>query len=197
MKKTQQLISSLCMAAAALASAGAQAQSSGSGFASSYQSHIGIGAGFTDYKLNDGTGLYGSDKRTTAYNIYAGGYFDNSNMGMELGYTDFGRVTRAGGNTKVDGINLSLIGKIPMGASFNLLGKVGGTYARSDVSSAAGSGVTAGSETSFDWSYGVGGELGLTRQMSVVLQYNEHRVKYAGDARDTIKVTSLGVRYSY
>lgn len=197
MKKTKHLISSLCVAAAALATAGAQAQSSGSGFASSYKSHIGLSAGLTDYKLNDGTGLFGSDKRTTAYNIYMGGYFDNSNLGMELGYTDFGRVTRAGGNTKVDGVNLSLIGKIPMGKYFNLLGKAGGTYARSDVSSAAGSGVTAGSETSFDWSYGVGGELALSPQLSAVLQYNEHRVKYAGDVRDTIKVTSLGLRYSY
>lgn len=197
MQKSHHIISSLFVAAAALATAGAQAQSSGSGFSSNYKSHIGLSAGLTDYKLNDGTGIFGSDKRTTAYNVYAGSYFDNSNLGMELGYTDFGRVSRAGGNTKVDGINLSLIGKIPMGTSFNLLGKVGGTYARSDVSSAAGSGVTAGSETSFDWSYGVGAEYALNRQWSAVLQYNEHRVKYAGDVRDRVNVTSLGVRYSY
>lgn len=191
MKKSHHILSSLCVAAAALATTGAQAQSN------DYKSHIGVSAGLTDYKLNDGTGLFGSDKRTTAYNVYMGGYFDNSNLGMELGYTDFGRVTRAGGNTKVDGVNLSLIGKVPMGTSFNLLGKVGGTYARSDVSSAAGSGVTAGSETSFDWSYGVGGEFAMNRQWSAVLRYDEHRVKYAGEMRDTIKVTSLGVRYSY
>lgn len=202
MKKSHRhLVSSLCVAAAALAAADARAQGSGSdGVYSLYgrgTSHIGFNAGLTDYKLNDGTGLFGSDKRTTAYNIYAGSYFKDSNLGMELGYTDFGRVSRAGGTTKADGINLSLIGRMPLGTSFGLLGKVGGTYARTDVSSSAGSGVTSGSETSFDWSYGVGAEYAMSRQWSAVLQYDEHYVKYAGNNRDRINVTSLGVRYRY
>jgi opacity protein-like surface antigen len=202
MKKSHRhLVSSLCVAAAALAATGAHAQGSGSdgiyGLYGRGTSHIGFNAGLTDYKLNDGTGLFGSDKRTTAYNIYAGSYFKDSNLGMELGYTDFGRVTRAGGTTKADGINLSLIGRMPLGTSFGLLGKVGGTYSRTDVSSSAGSGVTAGSETSFDWSYGVGAEYAMSRQWSAVLQYDEHYVKYAGNNRDRINVTSLGVRYRY
>ncbi len=202
MKKSHRhLVSSLCVAAAALAAADVRAQGSGSdgiyGLYGRGTSHIGFNAGLTDYKLNDGTGLFGSDKRTTAYNIYAGSYFKDSNLGMELGYTDFGRVTRAGGTTKADGINLSLIGRMPLGTSFGLLGKVGGTYSRTDVSSTAGSGVTAGSETSFDWSYGVGGEYAMSRQWSAVLQYDEHYVKYAGNNRDRINVTSLGVRYRY
>lgn len=200
MKKShRQLVSSLCVAAAALAAAGVQAQSS-SGSSSLYgsgNSHIGFNAGLTDYKLGDGTGIFGSDKNDTAYNLYAGSYFPNSNLGMELGYTDFGKVSRAGGTTKADGINISLIGRMPLGESFSLLGKVGGTYARTDVSSAPGSGVTAGSETGFDWSYGVGAEFAMSRQWSAVLQYDEHYVKYAGDNRDRINVTSLGVRYRY
>ncbi len=195
------LLSSLCVAAAALAGAGVQAQ--GSGSSSIYNlygrgtSHIGFNAGLTDYKLNDGTGLFGSDNNSTAYNIYVGSYFTDSNIGMELGYTDFGTVNRAGGSTSADGINLSVIGRLPMGETFSLLGKVGGTYARTDVSAAAGSGVTGGSESGFDWSYGVGAELAFSRQWSGVLQYDEHRVTYAGNVDDRIKVTSLGVRYRY
>ncbi len=195
-KSHRHLVSSLCVAAAALAATGVQAQSSGSGSGSGNR-HVGFNAGLTDYKLGDGTGVFGSDKRTTAYNIYVGSYFTNSDLGMELGYTDFGRVTRAGGTTKADGINLSLIGRLPLDNAFSLLGKVGGTFAHTDVSSAAGSGVTAGSENSFDWSYGVGAEYAMNRQWSAVLQYDEHYVKYAGNNRDRINITSLGVRYRY
>ena len=202
--KSHRIISSLFVAAASLAlAAGAQAQSSSSSAKSDYtlygsgNSYVGFNAGLTDYSLNDGTGLFGSDKRSTTYNIYAGSYFRDSNLGMELGYTDFGRVNRAGGTTKADGINLSLIGRMPLGSDFNLLGKVGTTYSRTDVSSAAGSGVTAGSEAGFDWSLGVGAEYAFSRQWSGVLQYDYVYAKYAGGIRDSIRVSSLGVRYRY
>jgi len=203
-KKSHPIIATLLVAAVSLAVAtGAQAQNGTSSSATDYSlygsgnSHIGLNAGLTDYKLNDGTGPFGSDKRTTTYKVYAGSYFANSNLGVELGYTDFGRVTRAGGNTKADGVNLSLIGRMPLSSSFNLLGKVGTTYSRTDVSSAAGTGVTAGSESGFDWSYGVGAEYAFNRQWSGVLQYDEVYVKYAGSVRDRINVTSLGARYRY
>jgi uncharacterized protein (DUF697 family) len=65
------------------------------------------------------------------------------------------------------------------------------------VSSAAGSGVTAGSEAGFDVSYGVGAEYAFNRQWSGVLQYDEVYAKYAGSVRDSIRVTSLGARYRY
>lgn len=200
-KSPRYLIASLCVAAAALSTAGAHAQGSGSN--SIYNlygrgtSHVGFNAGLTDYKLNDGTGLFGSDNNSTAYNVYVGSYFVDSNIGVELGYSDFGRVHRAGGNTRADGINLSLIGRLPIGETFSLLGKVGGTYSRTDVSSAPGSGVASGSDSGLDWSYGVGAEMALNRQWSGVLQYDEHRVTYAGNVNDRIKVTSLGVRYRY
>ncbi|MDP3702704.1 MAG: outer membrane beta-barrel protein [Hylemonella sp.] len=195
------LVSTLCVAAAALAGASVQAQGSGSDSVYSLYgrgtTHIGFNAGLTDYKLNDGTGLFGSDKNSTAYNIYAGSYFTDSNLGMEVGYTDFGKVSRAGGSTKADGINVSLIGRLPLGSSFSLLGKVGTTYSRTDVSAAAGSGVTSGSQSGFGWSYGVGAEYAFSRQWSGVLQYDEHNVAYAGSVNDRINITSLGVRYRY
>ena len=202
-KKSHRIISTLFVAAASLAVAsGAQAQSSTSSTTDytlygSGNSYIGFNAGLTDYTLNDGTGVFGSDKRSTTYNLYAGSYFRESNLGMEFGYTNFGSVSRAGGTTKADGLNLSLIGRMPLGSSFNLLGKVGTTYSRTDVSSAPGSGVTAGSEAGFDWSYGVGAEYAFNRQWSGVLQYDYVYAKYAGGIRDSIRVSSLGVRYRY
>jgi len=191
MNKSHLLLSSLCVAIASLAVAtAAQAQSSGADY-------IGLNAGQTDFRLSNGTGIYPSESRSTAYSLYGGHYFHDSNLGLELGYTDFGRVNRAGGSTKADGINLSLIGRLPLNDSFNLLGKIGGLYARTDVSTGAGSGVTAGSETGLDWTYGVGAEYAFTRQWSGVLQYDENTMKFPGGGIDRITNLALGARYRY
>lgn len=200
-KKSHRIITSLFVAAASLAAvAGAQAQSSASSSGSDYAMHgnsyIGLNAGQSDFILGNGTGIFGSDKHDTAYNIYAGTYFNN-NFGFEIGYTDFGSVNRAGGRTKADGINLSLVGKLPVSGSFNLLGKIGTTYGRTDVSSAAGSGVAAGTENGFDWSYGVGAEYAFNPQWSAVLQYDEHYLIFPVSGRDRISATTLGVRYGF
>jgi len=203
MKKSHRMMTSLFVAAAALAAVtGAQAQSSGSGSSSGYamygsgNSYIGLNAGRSDFMVGNGIGIFNHDQGDTAYNIYAGSYF-SKNFGFEFGYTNFGTVNRAGGSTKADGLNLSLVGKMPVGASFNLLGKIGTTYGRTDVSSAAGSGVVAGSDSGFDWSYGVGAEYAFNPQWSAVVQYDEHYLKFAGSARDRISATTLGARYHF
>ena len=198
MKKSSRVIFSLALAAASLAAvSGAQAQSSmGSDLYGAGKSYIGLNAGESDFSLGSGTGVFGSERHDTVYNVYVGNYFSN-NFGLELGYTDFGRVNRAGGRTKADGINVSLVGKLPLGDSFNLLGKVGTTYGRTEVSSAPGSGVAAGDESAFGWSYGVGAEYNFNPQWSAVLQYDEHDLKYAGDQRDRISAVTLGVRYRF
>jgi OmpA-OmpF porin, OOP family len=84
-----------------------------------------------------------------------------------------------------------------MSSNFNLLGKIGTTYGRTDVSSAPTSGVTAGSERGFDWSYGVGAELHLSPQWSAVFQYDQHDVKFPGASNYRVSAASLGLRYRY
>ncbi len=193
MKKSNRLFARLVLAAASLAvGVGAQAQSG----LSPGHSYIGLGAGQSDFSLTNGTGLFASDKRDTAYNVNVGTYF-NSNVGVELGYTDFGQVDRAGGRTKADGFNLSLLGRLPLNASFNLMGRLGTTYAKTEVTSAAGAGVAAGSERDFGWSYGVGAEFIFHPQWSAVLQYEEHDLKFPGGDRDRISAATLSARYRF
>jgi OmpA-OmpF porin, OOP family len=202
-KYSRQLLSGLAIASAALVSMNsAQAQMntsrSGSGFSmySPGSSYIGFNAGQSDFSLGNGTGLFSGDDKDTAYNIYAGSYF-NPYLGLELGYTDFGKAKRGGGDTKAMGFNLSLIGKYPLGSSFNLLGKVGTTYGRTEVSSQPGSGITPGKENGFGLSYGVGAEYLFTPQLSGVIQYDEHRMEFAGTGRDRIGAATLGIRYRF
>ena len=221
MNKSAHLITSLVIAAASLATvAGAQAQSTMSGsdsdtamsnsnggtgmsrMSNGYgmyapgSGYIGFNIGQTDYSLGNGIGIFDSDRHDTAYNIYAGSFF-NKNFGLELGYTDFGSVNRAGGNTKADGINLSLVGKLPLGESFNLLGKLGTTYGRTEVSSRPGTGIPTGTERGWGVSYGIGAEYMFTPQWSAVLQYDEHDLNFAGGSRERVNVTSIGARYRF
>lgn len=195
-------ISKLCLAIASLTlAAGASAQISATDSSNSVytagNSYIGLSAGRTDFKLGDETGVYDSDRHNRAYSANMGSYFRGSNLGAELGYIDLGNIDRAGGRTRAHGINLSLIGRVPVGSSFNLLGKVGGVYSRTDVSAAPGSGVTTGGESGLDWTYGVGLEFAFARQWSTVLQYDDYNLKFAGGDRERISNLSLGVRYLY
>jgi opacity protein-like surface antigen len=160
--------------------------------------YVDLSAGQTDYRLGNGTGLFGHDNRSTAYTLSGGAYFTN-NLGVEFGYTDFGRINRGGGSTRAEGLSLRLVGKLPVAQSFNLLGKIGTTYGRTDVSSAPGSGIAAGSDSGFGLSAGLGAELVFTPNWSGLLQYDIHDLRFAGGVndRDRLAVLSLGLRYSF
>jgi opacity protein-like surface antigen len=161
-------------------------------------SYIGFSGGSADYsRMNGSNGVYHNGNHDNAYSLKAGSYFISPNVGMELGYTNFGNIERGGGNTKAEGINISLIGKMPVGNSVNLLGKVGTTYGHTEVSSVPASGVVSGSESGFDWSYGVGAEYVINPQWSALVQYDEHYMKFAGQSSERITTTSIGVRMHF
>ena len=197
MKKYNRIVASLLVAGAALTmAAGAQAQSSMSSIYVPGSGYVGLTAGQSDYSLENGIGVFGSDQGDTSYGVKAGGYFNN-NFGMEIGYTDFGTVNRSGGNTNADGINISLIGKMPLNPSINLLGKIGTTYSRTEVTADPASGIASGSENGFGLSYGLGVEYAFNPKWSTVLQYESHEMNFAGDRSDRVGNTSLGVRYRF
>lgn len=104
---------------------------------------------------------------------------------------------RAGGSTKADGTSISLIGKLPVSPSVNLLGKLGTTYGRTDVSANPASGIASGSESGWGVNYGIGAEYMFSTNVSAALQYDEYRLKFAGQGRDKIATTSLGLRYNF
>lgn len=159
-------------------------------------SYIGLSVGASDLRRPiTGLNNFGGSAQA-AYGLSAGSYF-NQNFGVEVGYTDFGSIDLNGGRTKVDGINLSLIGRAPMGSGFNLLGKLGTTYSRTDVTASVASGVASGTERGFDWSYGIGAEWMFNPQWSTVLGYDEHYVKYPSASNERISNTSLSLRFNY
>lgn len=160
-------------------------------------SYIGFNAGRSNFNsLGNGTGIYASNRRDTSYSLSGGSYL-NDNLGVELAYSAFGRVSRAGGTTDAEGISLSLIAKAPIAQQFNLLGRLGTTYGRSNVSSAVGSGVSPGRASGFGLSYGIGAEYAFSPSLSAVVQYDEYNLKFANAGRSRINTTSLGLRYRF
>ena len=181
-----------------VAGTGAQAQSKADySIYGAGNTYVGLNIGRSDFAINTGFGGFPSDKRDTVYNIYSGTFF-SPNFGLELGYTHFGKIDRAGGTTKAEGVNLSLVGKVPLGSSgFNLLGKVGPTYGRTDVSAVPFSGISSGRETGLGISYGLGAEYVFSPQLSAVVQYDEHQLKFINAGRDRVGAATLGVRYRF
>jgi OmpA-OmpF porin, OOP family len=202
MKTTTSLARGLLALATVLAPLAAQAQSNDRNYNNKptmmgwNNSYIGLSAGKSDFSLGNGIGIFGSEQGDTAYRLHGGSYF-NANVGLEMAYTDFGKVNRAGGTTKADGISLSVVGKLPLSESFNLIGRIGSTYGRTRVSSDPTSGVATGETYDFGLSYGVGAEFQFNPRWSAVLDYDSHNLKFAGDQYDRIGVTTLGARYRF
>ena len=195
---TRNLSATVLAVAALAAGASAQAQSSNYSLNAPGASYVGVNVGKSDFSVGNGNGLFSSDNKDTAYGINAGSYFNN-NLGMELGFTDFGKINRAGGTTKAQGFNLSMVGRLPLSPQFNLLGKLGATYGRTDVSAApaSASGVASGKETGFGVSYGLGAEYAFNPKMSAVLQYDAHDMKFVGTGNDRVSATTVGLRYKF
>ena len=212
MSKKNRKFSGICMAVAALAlSATVHAQSTGttgsmssSGGSSASGSswyapaggYIGFNAGRSDFGGGCGIRAFNCEDNDTAYSLY-GGSLLNSNFGLELGYTDFGRIARGGGTTRAHGINLSAVGQYPLTQSFSVFGKLGANYGRTEVTSVAGSGVAAGKESGFASTYGLGVNFDITQQLAAVVQWDQTNLKFFGSGREHINTTSVGLKYRF
>lgn len=187
-------------AAAAILPAAAQTQAAeGTGTSllpSARHSYLGLNLGRSHYNLHCGSTSFLCDDTDNSVQVYAGTMVHNF-WGVELGYLNMGRIDRAGGDTRAQGLNLSLVGKAPLGRSFGLFGKVGTTYGRTETSTRTGSGVAAGTERGFGLSYGAGVSYDFTPRLSATLQWDSHDFRFAGSGRDPVRSTSLGLQYRY
>ena len=182
------------------ASLGAQAQSTTSGNApigfapGSY--YLDLGLGRSNFVLDKGLGSFADEDHATSYTVRGGAYF-SPNLGVEVGYTDYGWVSRAGGTTRAMGLNVSLTGRYPASPALNLIGKVGSTFGYTKVSSDATSGIVAGRNRDVGVAVGLGVEYMINPKWSAVLQYEAQNMTYPGEHTDTLGNTSLTARLRY
>lgn len=192
----------LCLVSAASALAlpmVAQAQSAGS-LSSTWQanwqpyprSSLGLHLSRSQPGLPCGATALTCDASTPAAQLQAGAMVGKY-WGVELGYADSGRLLR---ERHTQGLNLSLIGKAPLGESLGVFGKFGTTYGRGDTS-IMGAGPALGADSGFGLSYGAGLSLTLTPRLSATIEWDSNDYRLRGSSRDPVRSTSLGLQYRY
>ena len=158
--------------------------------------YIGLNLGRSEYNVSCGTLPFACDERDDFARFTLGANV-TQNFGYELSYLNNGKINRAGGDTRAQGLNLSAVGRIPLAQQFSLFGKVGATYGRTRTNAAAGTGIASGSDSGFGLGYGLGASWDFAPQWSVTLEWERHDYHFAGNGRDNIDATSVGVRYRF
>ena len=147
--------------------------------------------------------------RNTGYKLF-GGYQINRNFAVEGGYFDLGKfgytanTTPAGtlsGDMRVRGLNLDLVGTLPMSERFSAFGRVGLNYAQAkDSFSSTGAVIATNpnpSEKGTNYKLGVGLQYALSDALSVRGELERYRVKDGVGNRGHIDMASVGLVYRF
>lgn len=151
---------------------------------------------------------FSSDEKDTAYKLF-GGYQFNRNIALEGGYYDLGKTsfsstTPAGafnGSTRRHGLNLDLVGTLPITERFSVLGRVGAAHGRTR-SSYSGDGATAAGvqgtkDSKTDVKVGLGVQYELNRSMWLRAEIERYRVKTASAGRTNVDVVTVGLVFPF
>jgi hypothetical protein len=183
---------------------GACAQSSQSGLAREIGNSSSGGKAFID--LSIGRAAYGTScghvagltcqRGTTSWSL-AGGNMITENVGIELTALALGKVHRAGGSVFARGLNLSAVGRIPLGEIFAVEGKVGPTFGVTHVTSVEAAGLPSGRDTGLGLGYGVALDLDVSRGLHGSVGWEQHDFHYVGQGRSEVKNVTLALGYTF
>jgi OOP family OmpA-OmpF porin len=161
-----------------------------------------LGGGFTTTSISN-------DNRDDAYKIF-GGYQFNRNFAVEGGYFDLGKfgftatTLPAGtlrGEIKLKGVNLDLIGMLPLTEKFSAFGRVGVNYAEAS-DSFTGSGAVnvldaSPSKRDTNLKYGLGIQYDFTPALGMRVEAERYRINDAVGNKGDIDLISLGLIYRF
>ncbi|MHB8471927.1 MAG: outer membrane beta-barrel protein [Gammaproteobacteria bacterium] len=161
-----------------------------------------LGGGLTTTSIND-------DDRDTGYKIF-GGYQFNKNFALEGGYFDLGKfgftatTTPTGtltGNIKLRGLNLDLVGIVPITEKLSAFGRAGATYAQAR-DSFTGTGAVSVSNPSpskrdTNYKYGLGLQYALTESLALRAEAERYRINDAVGNKGDIDLVSVGMIYRF
>jgi OOP family OmpA-OmpF porin len=147
--------------------------------------------------------------RDTGYKVY-GGYQFNPYLGVEGGYYDLGNygftatTSPAGtlnGDIKLRGLNLDLVGTLPLAAGFSVFGRVGAAYTQArDHFSGTGNVVVTNPNPSVrdtNLKLGLGLQYDFTPALGMRLEAERYRVNDAVGNIGHVDMVSLGLIYRF
>lgn len=183
--------------------------------------YVGANVGQARAKIDDAritSGLLGSgfattsiidDDRNTGYKIF-GGYQINKNFAIEGGYFDLGKFGFTAttvppgtlrGDIKIRGLNLDLVGTLPITQKFSAIGRVGMNYG--DVKdSFAGTGTVQvlnpnPSKRQANYKFGVGLQYAFTEALAMRLEAERYRINDAVGNKGDVDLYSVGLTYRF
>jgi OmpA-OmpF porin, OOP family len=133
---------------------------------------------------------------TTSYSLTAGNMITD-NVGVELSAMNLGKADRAGGSVIARGINLSAVGRVPLGDSFALKGKLGTTYGVTHVSAAQNAGLASGRDKGFGLAYGVALEVNVARGLHGAVGWEQHDFHFVGQGTSNVRNITLALGYTF
>jgi OOP family OmpA-OmpF porin len=155
------------------------------------------------------TDTLSQDKKATGYKALVG-FPINPNWAIEAGYFDLGRLgfsaTRPEadslvGSTRIKGVNLDVVGTLPITDSWSLLGRVGAAYAETK-NSFTGNGLVTVLDPSphkrqTNYKYGLGTQYAFTPEITLRLEGERYRVNDAMGHRANVDLMTLGLVYRF
>ncbi|MBE0493135.1 MAG: OmpA family protein [Thiomicrospira sp.] len=162
-----------------------------------------IDSGFTSSTIN-------ADDSDWAYKLF-GGYQLNHNFAIEAGYFDLGQFSykattvpegTLNGKINLKGVNLDLVGFLPVNEKFSAFARVGANYARTEgtfSSSGAVSGPTddTPTKTATHYKAGVGLQYDLSRSVGLRAEAERYRIDDVVGGQGDINMFSLGLVYRF
>jgi OOP family OmpA-OmpF porin len=158
--------------------------------------------GFTSSSIVD-------DDRSTGFKIF-GGYQLNKNFAVEGGYFDLGNfgytatTVPAGtlnGTLKARGLNLDLVGTLPMTEKFSVFGRVGMNYAQTRDSFSGTGAVRVTnpnpSKNATNYKFGAGLQYAFTDSLAMRVEAERYRINDAVGNKGDVDLYSVGLIYRF
>lgn len=183
--------------------------------------YVGANAGQSSAKIDDGgiaNSLLGggfsmtsisNDKHDAGYKIF-GGYRFNQNFALEGGYFDLGKfgytatTLPAGtlrGDIKLKGLNLDVIGILPISEKFSAFGRVGLNYAEArDSFIGSGAVIVLNADPrkrDTNVKFGLGLQYDFTQSLGMRVEAERYRINDAVGNKGDIDLISLGLIYQF
>lgn len=155
--------------------------------------YVGASVGEAKFDIDCASG-FSCDRKDTGFKIFSGGKFRDV-IGLELSYLDMGEAERAGGTTRARGVNLSVIGNLPLHDRFSIFGRLGSTYGWTKTDSSTTS-ISSGKERGFGLAYGAGVNFDLATNWALRAEWERHRFEFANEDSD-IDLYTIGFNYKF